>query len=118
MKRLAALAATGAVVGSLLRYIVTLVIPHSDLHSWPWATFAVNVVGAFIIGVVAAMPRVMTNEQLRHFLVTGVLGGFTTFSALAVETIQLNGIVAWSYIAATFVAGVLATHIGTKVVSS
>ena len=118
MKRLALIAAVGAIIGSLLRYCVGLVVPHSDVLAWPWSTFAVNVVGAFIIGAIANVSSVMNNEQRRHFVITGMLGGFTTFSAFAVETIQLQGALAFAYVAATFFVGVCATHLGSKVVKS
>ena len=118
MKRLALLAAVGAIIGSLLRYVIGLALPHSDALTWPWATFTVNVIGAFAIGLLANVPSVMNSEPRRHFVITGVLGGFTTYSAFAVETIQLQGLLAFGYVAATFAIGVMATHIGGKVVKS
>ena len=118
MKRLAFLAAVGAVAGSLLRYVVGLALPHSQVLTWPWATFTVNVIGAFAIGILANVPSVMNSEPRRHFVVTGVLGGFTTFSAFAVETIQLQGLLAFAYVVATFTVGILATHIGGRVMPS
>lgn len=118
MKRLALLAAVGAVIGSLLRYGVGLALPHSDALTWPWATFAVNVIGAFAIGILASVPSVMNSEPRRHFVVTGVLGGFTTFSAFALETIQMQGTLAFVYVVVTFAVGVSATHLGSKVVRS
>lgn len=118
MKRFGLLAAAGAIVGSLLRYAVSLALPHTDPLTWPWATFAVNIIGALAIGVIASMPRIMTDESRRHFVVTGVLGGFTTFSALAVETIQLSGVQALLYVSATFAVGISATHAGSKLVKS
>jgi CrcB protein len=118
MKRFGLLAAAGAIVGSLLRYAVTLAIPHSDPMTWPWATFAVNVIGALAIGIIANLPAVMNEEARRYFVVTGVLGGFTTFSALAVEVIQLSGFHAWLYVVLTFVVGISATHMGSKLLKS
>lgn len=118
MKRFGLLAAAGAIIGSLLRYAVSLAIPHDDPLAWPWATFTVNIIGALAIGIIASMPKVMNNETRRHFVVTGVLGGFTTFSALAVEVIQLSGMQAWLYVAVTFIAGVSATHVGSKLVKA
>lgn len=118
MKRYGLLAAGGAIIGSLVRYAVSLAIPHTDPLAWPWATLAVNIVGAMAIGVIASMPSVMSDDVRRHFVVTGVLGGFTTFSALAVEATQLDGLHAAIYVATTFVAGVSATHVGSKLVKS
>jgi CrcB protein len=118
MQRFGLLAAAGAIVGSLLRYVVALVLPHSDPFAWPWATFTVNVVGALVIGAIASLPKIMNVDARRHFVVTGILGGFTTFSALAVEVIQLNGVLALFYVISTFAVGVMATHIGSKMVKS
>jgi fluoride exporter len=63
-------------------------------NAWPWGTFGVNVVGGFMMGLVmghlmksgAAAP---TNDHWRLFLATGVLGGFTTFSAFSLETAKM-----------------------------
>jgi CrcB protein len=57
----------------------------------------------------------MNNETRRHFVVTGILGGFTTFSAIAVETLQLASapLISITYVVATFAVGVATTHIGS-----
>jgi CrcB protein len=114
---LIALAASGAVIGSSARYGVSLLIPSTDSAHIPFATLAVNIIGALVIGICASIASVMESETRRTFLVTGILGGFTTFSAFAVETVQLaaHPVQALIYIAATFVGAVVATHIGTKV---
>ena len=88
---------------------------------WPWATLTVNVVGAFAIGILATSVRVSQGPPLlRPFLITGVLGGFTTFSALALETGQLldagQVLSALSYVAATFAAGLIAVAVGKGLV--
>jgi CrcB protein len=78
--------AAGGAVGSAARYAVSVALPHgrSDL---PLGTLLVNVVGCLLLGVlVGAWPRA---RWARPFLGTGVLGGFTTFSALALETDRL-----------------------------
>jgi CrcB protein len=108
------LAAAGAVIGSLARLEVSYLLQRPETTSFPWSTFLVNVIGALLIGFIAAQPSVMTNESRRHFLVTGVLGGFTTFSALAVETLQLASqpVVSVVYVVATFGVGIFATHLG------
>ena len=109
------LAALGAVIGSLARLQISYLIQFPSELSFPWATFLVNVIGALAIGIVAALPKVMSNEARRHFVVTGILGGFTTFSAIAVETLQLatQPVVSITYVLATFAAGLAATHIGS-----
>lgn len=116
MIRLAAAAAVGAVLGSLARYGIGLALPPAA--GLPLATLVVNIVGAFLIGAVAQLPGVMDNDVRRHFVVTGLLGGFTTFSALALDTVRLLGR-PWEavvYLTLTFGGGLAATHVGWRVV--
>jgi len=112
---LIALAAIGAVIGSSTRYGVALLTPNTDSAHIPYDTLIVNIVGALVIGICASLAGIMESETRRTFLVTGVLGGFTTFSAFAVETVQLasHPLLAASYVALTFLGAVAATHIGT-----
>lgn len=116
MKKFALLSALGAIIGTLARYIVGLSLPHSDVQTLPWAILIVNIVGSFAIGVFASMPIIMNSEERRFFLVTGVLGGFTTYSAIAIDVIHMPFGVAALYVAITFIAGVAATHLGTVLV--
>jgi len=119
-RALIALAAIGAVIGSGARYGISLLVPNTDSAHISYATLTVNLVGALLIGVCASLAGVMESETRRTFLVTGVLGGFTTFSAFAVETVQLaaHPFQAVLYVAVTFIGAVVATHIGTKIVRS
>ena len=114
---LLALAAIGAVIGSSARYGVSLLMPNTDSAHIPYATLTVNIVGALVIGICASLAGIMESETRRTFLVTGVLGGFTTFSAFAVETVQLasHPLLAVAYVALTFIGALAATHIGTMV---
>ncbi len=84
------LAAAGGAVGALARWGVTVALPRSSGH-WPWATLAVNLTGCLLIGVLLAVlaARRPDDDRLRTFLGAGVLGGFTTFSAFAVEVVDL-----------------------------
>lgn len=108
-------AASGAVLGSLARLQISYWIQTPSETSFPWSTFIVNVLGALLIGVIASSPDIMNNETRRHFVVTGVLGGFTTFSAIAVETLHLatTPLISITYVIATFAIGIAATHIGS-----
>ena len=110
-------AAFGAALGSLARLQISYWVQTPSETSFPWSTFIVNVVGALLIGSIASSPNVMNNEMRRHFVVTGVLGGFTTFSAIAVETLQLSStpLISVVYVVATFAIGVAATHIGSLI---
>jgi CrcB protein len=122
VNRLAVIAA-GGVLGSLARFAVALALglEHWDPSRLPWATLTVNMLGCLAIGMVAASPAVASGpDWLRPFLITGVLGGFTTFSALALETGLLldDGqiLVAVTYILITMVFGLLAVRLGALMV--
>jgi len=76
------LVAAGGAVGSVLRYVVSVQsVQWFGLH-FPWGTLAVNVVGSAAIGVLGALPL---PQEARLLLITGLLGGFTTFSAFSLE---------------------------------
>jgi CrcB protein len=116
---LGAIAAGGA-IGAIGRWAVAeLVDAASSPHvpgAWPWATLVVNVIGCFMIGLAAR--TVSTGSVAWAFAVTGVLGGFTTFSALAVELNDLADAerlpVAVLYGAVTLAAGVGATFVAHR----
>ena len=112
MKKLGLIAALGAIVGSLLRYQVGQVI---DSTNFPWATFTVNIVGAFLIGLFLGLPVITKHDSRRVFLITGLLGGFTTFSSLAVEALQLSTQTAVLYVFSSIAAGLVATTISFKI---
>jgi fluoride exporter len=75
------LIALGGALGSVLRYLMVAAI------GAPWGTAAVNVLGSFAIGVLFILLDARTGWQL--FLMTGLLGGFTTFSAFSLDTLKL-----------------------------
>ena len=78
----------GGGIGSMLRYASSLLIPS---RFFPWSTFAVNITGSFIIGIILALSMrdevFMNNWKL--FLATGICGGFTTFSSFSAEVVAL-----------------------------
>lgn len=83
--------ALGSALGGVLRYAATLGLNAVALRGWPWGTFAVNVVGSFLIGLlyVVIVERAGAGDTLRLFAMVGVLGGFTTFSSFSLETLVL-----------------------------
>lgn len=86
------LVAAGGALGAVARYGVgTWLTPPPGPPALPWGTIAVNLVGCFLIGAVAgaADGRGGLGDGTRLFLVIGVLGGFTTFSAFGLETVSL-----------------------------
>jgi len=86
----ALLVALGGAVGSLARYGVNLWTVRAFGPGFPWGTLTVNVVGGLVMGALAALlaSRGGSNEA-RLFLLTGVLGGFTTFSAFSLDAVSL-----------------------------
>ena len=112
-----AVVAAGGVLGALGRHAVTAAWP-APPDGFPWATFAVNVSGCLLIGALMVLvARVWAHRPLaRPFLGVGVLGGYTTFSAYAVDTARLveRGELgtAWAYLGGTLVAAVLAVLAG------
>jgi CrcB protein len=82
--------AIGGALGSVTRYGVALMLP-TTLGKFPWATFLVNLLGSFLIGVayVLIVEKQFLSPEMRLWLMTGFLGGFTTFSSFSLETLQL-----------------------------
>jgi CrcB protein len=104
--------ALGGALGSVARYGAYRMWPSSP-GGWPVPTFTVNVLGSFAIGLLYmyVASRGASAENARLFWMTGVLGGFTTYSAFALETTLLGFTASgFSYVLAT-VAGCLAAAI-------
>jgi CrcB protein len=80
----------GGGVGSGLRYGVGMLLPSSQ-GGFPWATLAVNVVGSFVLGMLIGSSLASTplSRHTTLLLGTGLCGGFTTYSAFAVESVLL-----------------------------
>lgn len=109
----------GGGIGSILRYVATLLI---SSKTFPYATLLVNIIGSFLIGLVLAISikdeNFTTNWKL--FLATGICGGFTTFSAFSIENMQLlqnerTGM-AFFYITLSIVLGIAATFGGYQLI--
>lgn len=91
------LVATGGATGSVLRYLVSgfaqrAFVPEAGaLASFPAGTLVVNVTGSLLIGLLAGLAesRALLGPEARLLLVTGLLGGYTTFSAFSLETLVL-----------------------------
>lgn len=109
--------ALGGVLGSLARWGVDEAMPATRPGDWPWATLTVNLVGALAIGALLTSGLLVGRPHWwRPLLVTGVLGGFTTFSALALETgVMLDAgrpLAAIGYLAVTVAGGLAAVVLG------
>jgi len=112
--------AIGGMIGSILRYVVSIFVNNKVQSStiFPWGTLAVNIVGSFVIGAVFGygIRNQQFDQQWRLFLATGVCGGFTTFSALSNESYLLLKEQQYTplfiYIAVSLVLGIMATALG------
>jgi CrcB protein len=111
----------GGIVGALARTGLAQAFPDSA-HTWPWAIFAINVVGAFLLGyfVTRLAERLPTSAYKRPFLGTGVCGALTTFSTVQLELFKMARAHEWalavSYAAATGAAGFAAVMLATALV--
>jgi CrcB protein len=85
------LVAGGGAIGSMLRWWLSGIVQRWSGTFFPWGTFVVNLIGSFAIGLIAALAleRALVPPAARVFLIPGVLGGFTTFSALSWESLAL-----------------------------
>ncbi|RBY92725.1 CrcB family protein [Blastococcus sp. TF02A-30] len=112
------LAAVGGALGALGRWAVSDALPHQP-GGWPWATLLVNLTGCFLIGLLVAVLAERSPEPgwARPLLSVGLLGGWTTYSAFAVEVVRAGSpLLAGGYVVASVLGGVLAVVAGALVV--
>lgn len=85
------LVALGGALGSVARYLVSVWSVRLAGPSFPWGTLTVNIVGAFLIGLMVETiaRRFDASAEMRLFLVTGILGGFTTWSSFTLDAVAL-----------------------------
>jgi fluoride exporter len=113
--------ALGGAVGSALRFGVNLAAPQVLGTGFPWATFIVNILGSFVMGLLSAalVEKFSDQPDLRLFVTTGVLGGFTTFSAFSLDVFGLmqrgENSVAIVYVLASVSLSILAVFAGFMV---
>ena len=85
--------ALGGALGSVARYWLTNVVAALTGPRFPWGTILINIVGSFVIGLFAYLTtpvgRVSVSFDIRAFVIAGICGGFTTFSAFSLQTLEL-----------------------------
>jgi len=112
------LIAIGGALGSVARYMLSMFVLRASGTLFPLGTFVVNIVGCLVFGAIAGATaqRVQIAPALRLFLLTGILGGFTTFSTYAFESFTLvqDGQFWWASIniAGQVVAGLAGMWLG------
>jgi len=79
----------GGAIGTLARFSVSNISQKYAANGFPIGTLSVNLIGSFIIGLLWGLLENQPSTQLRVFLFVGILGGFTTFSAYSIETLNL-----------------------------
>lgn len=91
------LIALGGAIGTVLRYLTSLLAARWFGAEFPYGTLIVNLSGAFLIGLVQQIgtETVLVPDNARLFLTTGMMGGLTTYSAFSYETVRLMEANAW-----------------------
>lgn len=115
--RLIALVFVGGTVGTCARAFLEQTYAHG---TWPWVTLVINISGAFILGwlletLARREARVGAGPGARLLLGTGVLGGYTTYSTFAVETLHLAFVPAVLYVVLTIALGLAAAAAGFRI---
>lgn len=118
--KLLLLAAAGGALGAGARHLVNEAFAVRGLAAFPWSTLVVNVVGSLAMGIVMALvlSREGLSNEARVFVATGILGGFTTFSAFSLDVWRLatgpdaGGLAALGYILASVILSVAALFAG------
>lgn len=108
--------ALGGAAGSVLRYIATRVLTRTLGADFPWGTLTVNLIGCFAMGLGYALLVRRGDGHLAPFFLTGILGGFTTFSAFSLDAMLLlergRGAYAVVYLGASVFLGLAAFVVG------
>jgi CrcB protein len=114
--------AAGGAIGSVVRHGLNVLIARHSRHAVPLATTCVNVLGCLVIGILAgavAAHRIPLGPAWRGFVFVGLLGGFTTFSSLGLETFTLvrqgRAGLALLSVGVQLIVGLLAVFVGYEI---
>lgn len=114
----------GGGVGSIMRYGVQMLLHERIVaYSFPWATFAVNISGSFLIGLFYALSaKFNLPDELRLFLTAGLCGGFTTFSTFSNDSLAMihrgDWLLCLAYVLLSVTLGLAACFLGASVVKN
>jgi CrcB protein len=122
--KLILIVATGSGIGGVLRYGLQSLVSRLYPSPFPLGTFSVNLIGCFFIGIFVGLAEKgnLLNPETRLFLITGICGGFTTFSTFSYDNLALLRSGEWFflllYILGSVLLGLLATFVGLLLVKS
>lgn len=109
----------GGAIGSMLRYVVSIVLTERIGPGFPWATLFINVTGSFILAMIAELSTtrvIALSPAMRVLLTVGFVGGYTTFSTFTNEALALIGeralAASFLYTMASLVGGLAAAYLG------
>ncbi|GIM53877.1 fluoride efflux transporter CrcB [Capnocytophaga cynodegmi] len=122
MIKLVLLTGLGSFIGGILRVFISFIlnIKFDKTLQFPIGIMAVNIIGCFLIGIFFAYFKEKPQfGELQYFLMTGILGGFTTFSTFSLEALQLfqnnEPIKAIFYVLGSVLLGIMACFLGSKI---
>ena len=108
--RMFLIVALGGALGTAARYGLSGLVANTIGQTFPWGTLIVNVSGCFVIGLFAALTgpdgRILVGGGTRQFVMTGLCGGYTTFSSFSLQTLNLMNDGEWLYAAGNVTASV------------
>lgn len=116
------IAGLGGFLGTCLRFLVGKLAHHLCASPFPWGTFAVNLIGSFIIGIFFGLAEKshLISTQMNVFLITGFCGGFTTFSSFSDDLFLLLQQKHWSYLSiyliGSLAAGIVLVWLGRSLI--
>lgn len=114
--------ALGGAIGAVLRYLTNVGAKQAFGPGYPYGTLIVNIVGSFLMGFLVVYLARKGGNDLAPFLMTGVLGGFTTFSAFSLDTLTIwergEPVSAFLYVAVSVLASLAAIVAGLSVARS
>jgi len=101
--------ALGGAIGSVTRHLISILSGRAFGTDFPWGIFIINVTGSFLIGAFIGLfaAKWDLSQTTRTFLVTGICGGYTTFSSFSLQTLNLLNDGEWFYAGVNIVASVI-----------